>query len=83
MKGRALTSGCNRNDEKGKEGQVPFSSIVYTYMTNGQLRLEEKGNPIFVVRDRRAKMTWARVVPCEKEHACFKGTGELLEHTVI
>ncbi len=60
VRGRAESLGCNM--EKDKERGVPIVGLGYACVHSEQEKEDEKGMPIAVLKDSRAKMIMAKVV---------------------
>ena len=67
VKGKAVSFG-HRRRQKDQEG-LPMISVDYMFMADKQLREEEKGMPMLVLKDRCSKALWARVVPAKGVNA--------------
>ena len=67
VKGKAVSYGSRR--KKDSDDGLPMISIDYMFMGDQQGREEEKGMPTLVMKDRRTKVLWARVVPAKGVNA--------------
>jgi hypothetical protein len=63
VKGRAESYGHAK--KVASESDVPIISLDYMYMHSVQEKEEEKGMPILIAKDSRAKMIMAKVVQCK------------------
>ena len=68
VKGKAVSYG-SKSRRKDEEGGLPMISIDYMFMADGQTKDEEKGMPLLVMKDKRSKTIWARVVPAKGVNA--------------
>ena len=78
VKGKAVSFGSRKRTD-GEEEAVPMISVDYMFMADRQVKEEERGMPILVLKDRRSKLTWARVVPAKGVNAyAIKQTAKMI-----
>ena len=67
VKGKAVSYGSRRR--QNLDDGLPTICIDYMFMGDQQGREEEKGMPMLVMKDKRTKVLWARVVPAKGVNA--------------
>ena len=65
IRGRAKAHPHLSKSDEDRISSVPVVSIDYAFMSNRQVKGEEKGMPILVMKDRESKQIKSRVVPAK------------------